>query len=182
MTRRQIIIGAATGSAVLGFAALIGVAGNYAILEDDDEDDEGRDAVVRGMRFAKVSLQQGLAASEQEGQPISGKFEIDRGKFQLSVYTSKNGKFSEVLVDYGTGQVEKVEPITNGEDLAAAQSRSAAMAEAKTSLREAVEKALGQAAGFRAVSVVPDLKDGRAIASVLLLKGDRFQIVDQALD
>ena len=43
------------------------------------------------LRFAKVSLQQGLAASEQEGQPISGKFEMDRGKFQLSVYTSKDG-------------------------------------------------------------------------------------------
>src|SRR2546430_953724 len=145
MTRRKILIGAA--AAVLGVAALVGISGHYGILKDDDDDDEdeGRGALVRALRFAKVSLQQGLAASEQEGQPISGKFEIDRGKFQLSVYTSKDGKFSEVLVDYGTGQVEKVKPITNGEDLAAAQSRSAAMAEAKTSLREAVEKVLGQA-------------------------------------
>src|SRR5438874_6529117 len=63
------------------------------------------------MRFAKVNLQQGLAVSEQAGQPISGKFEIDRGKFQLSVYTSKDGKFSEVLVDYSSGNVANVEPI-----------------------------------------------------------------------
>ena len=183
MTRRKIILGAAIGSAVLGVAALVGIAGHYAILrDDDDDDDDGRDAVARGSRFAKVSLQQGLTTGEQEGQPISGKFEIDRGKFQLSVYTSKDGKFSEVLIDYWTGQVAKVEPITKGEDLTAAQSRSAAMAEAKTSLREAVEKALGQAAGFRAVGVIPNWKDGHAIASVLLLKGERFQIVDQALE
>ncbi len=108
MTRRKILIGAAV--AVLGVAALVGIAGHYGILKDDDDDDEdeGRGALVRVLRFAKVSLQQGLAASEQEGQPISGKFEIDRGTFQLSVYTSKDGKFSEVLVDYSTGIVAKV--------------------------------------------------------------------------
>ena len=139
MTRRKIMIGAIIGSAVLGVAALVGVAGHYAILKDDDDDDDGRDAVARGSRFAKISLQQGLTTGEQEGQPISGKFEIDRGKFQLSVYTAKEGKFSEVLVDYSTGQIAKVEPITKGGDLAAAQSQSAAMAKAKISLREAVE-------------------------------------------
>ena len=178
------MIGAIIGAAVLGAAALVGIAGHYGILKDDDDDDEdeGRGALVRALRFAKVSLQQGLAASEQEGQPISGKFEIDRGTFQLLVYTSKDGKFSEVLVDYSTGQIAKVEPITKGEDLAAAQSQSAAMAKAKTSLKEAVEKAVGEAAGFRALGAVPNLKDGRAVASVLLLKGEEFKIVNQALE
>ena len=110
------MIGAIIGAGVLGVAALLGIAGHYAILkdDDDDDDDDGRDAVARGSRFAEVSLQQGLIAGEQEGQPISGKFEIDRGKFQLSVYTAKDGKFSEVLVDYSTGQIAKVEPITKG--------------------------------------------------------------------
>src|SRR5215510_11216803 len=173
MTRRKIILGAVIGSAVLGVAALVGVAGHYAILKDDDDDEDGRDAVARGSRFAKISLQQGLIASEKGGQPISGKFEVDRGKFQLSIYTAKEGKFSEVLVDYSTGQIAKVEPITKGEDLAAAQSQSAAMAKAKISLREAVEKALG---------AVPNLKDGRAVASVLLLKGEELKIVNQALE
>src|SRR2546427_8268390 len=121
MTDIQITSGAAIGSSVLGFPALMGVARQYAILDDDDDDDDaGRAALVRAIRFAKVNLQQGLAVSEQEGQPISGKFEIDHGNFQLSVYTSKDGKFSEVLVDYSTGNVAKVEPITKDEDLAAA--------------------------------------------------------------
>src|SRR5262245_968033 len=101
MTRRKIIIGASIGVAVLGVAALAGLADHFAILgaEDDDDDDEGgQAAVVRGLRFAKVSLQQGLTAGERECQPISAKFGVDRGNFQLSVLTSKEGQFSEVLV------------------------------------------------------------------------------------
>jgi hypothetical protein len=54
---------------------------------------------------SKINLQQGLAASEQQGQPISAKFEVDDGKLLLSVYTAKDGKFSEVLVDSTTGKV-----------------------------------------------------------------------------
>jgi len=177
MTRRKIMIGAA----VVGAATLIGLAGYFAILDDDD-DDGGRAALVRGMGFAKVNLQQGLAVSEQAGQPISGKFEIDRGKFQLSVYTSKDGKFSEVLVNYSSGNVANVEPITKDEDLAAAQSQHAAMIKAKTSLKEAVEKATGEAAGFRALHVIPNLRDGRAVASVLLWKGEEFKIINQGLE
>ena len=40
------MIGAIIGAAVLGVAALVGIAGHYAILkDDDDDDDEGRDAL-----------------------------------------------------------------------------------------------------------------------------------------
>jgi hypothetical protein len=102
--------------------------------------------------------------------------------FSLSVYTSKEGSFSEVLVDYSTGEVTKVAQITAGDDLAAAQSQSAAMASAKAPLKDIVEKTLGDAAGFRAVGVVPNLKDGRAVASVLIFKGEHFKIVNQPLD
>jgi len=37
------------GAAVLGVAALVGIAGHYAILKDDDDDDdgEGRDALFK---------------------------------------------------------------------------------------------------------------------------------------
>ena len=73
---------------------------------------------------AKINLQQGLAAGEQEGQPISAKFEVDEGKLQLSIYAAKDGRFSEVLVDYVTGKVLKVEPISSGDDLAAANEQA----------------------------------------------------------
>jgi hypothetical protein len=42
------MIGAIVGAAVLGVAALVGIAGHYAILKDnDDDDDEGRDALFK---------------------------------------------------------------------------------------------------------------------------------------
>jgi hypothetical protein len=85
MTRRKIIIGATGGLGVLGLITWAGIADRLGILradEDDDDDDEGgQAAIVRGLRFAKVSLQQGMGASEREGQPISGRFEVDRAIF-----------------------------------------------------------------------------------------------------
>jgi hypothetical protein len=87
-----------------------------------------------------------------------------------------------VLVDYSTGNIAKVQPITEGDDLAAAQSQSAAMAKAKVSLKEAVERAMGGATGFRAVSVIPNLKGDRAVAPVLLFKNEEAKIVNQTLD
>jgi hypothetical protein len=180
MTRRNMTIAALLGSAFLGVVALTGLAEHYGVLEDDD-DDEGP-ALIKSIGDAKVSLQQGLTASEQEGQPISGKFEVDDGKFRLSFYTTKDGKFSEVLVDYMTAKVSKVEAITERDDLAAAKSQSAAMAKAKTSLRDAVDRASGEAAGYRAVGVVPGLKDGHPVATVLLLNGEEFKTIDEALE
>jgi hypothetical protein len=177
MNRRKIMIGAIIGSAALGVVTLAGMASHYAIPRDDEDDDGndgGRAAVVRALRFA--------SASELEGQPLSAKFEVDRGSFQLSVYTSKDGRFSKVLVDYSTGNIAKVRAITEGDDLATAQSQRAVMAKAKTGLKQAVDKATGEAPGFRAVAVIPNLKGGRAVASVLFFKGEESKIVNQMLD
>jgi hypothetical protein len=60
--------------------------------------------VVKALKDAKVTLQEGLTASQAQGTPISGKFEIEDGKLQLSVYTMKGDKFSEVIVDHTTGR------------------------------------------------------------------------------
>src|SRR5262249_53639199 len=69
---------------------------------------------------AKVPLEQGLAASKANGKPVSGKFEIENGKPQLSIYTIRDGsKYFEVIVDHNTGAVAKAEPITGGDDLTA---------------------------------------------------------------
>src|SRR5215470_17502846 len=136
-------------------------------------------ALIKAMSGAKVTLQQGLTASEREGRPISGKFEIEDGKLQLSIYTEKAGKFFEVIVNHVSGSVVKTEPITEGDDLAEAKAQSAAMAKAKSDLKSATEKA---AAGGRAVEVTPELKDGHAVASVVVAKGGKLETVTERLD
>lgn len=180
MTRRKVLLMTA-GATVLGLAALLGFADHNAIFADDD-DDEGQEKLIKLLDASKINLQQGLAAGEAQGQPISAKFEVDEGKLQLSVYTVKEGKFSEVLVDYTNGKVMKVEPITEGDDLAAANSQSAAMTDAKTTLKEAVDKAVTPSANVRVVSAVPSLKNGRLVASIVLLDGEQFKTVQQPLD
>jgi hypothetical protein len=180
MTRRKMLL-MTGGATVLGLAALVGFADQDAIFADDD-DDGGQEKLIKLLDTSKINLQQGLAASEQQGQPISAKFEVDEGKLQLSVYTSQDGKFSEVLVDFVAGKVLKFEPITEGEDLAAANSQSAAMTKAKTTLKEAVDKSKAQSATARAISVVPSLKDRRAVASIVLLDGEQVKTVQQPLD
>ncbi len=142
MTRRKMLLMTASATAV-GLVTLVTLADQNAVFANDDE---GQKALIKLMDAAKIDLQQGLTASEQGGAPISAKFEVDKGTLQLSVYTAKQGKFFEVLVNYASGQVLKVEPITDGEDLAAANSQITAMTKAKTALKEAVNKAAAQSA------------------------------------
>src|SRR5512135_3203167 len=72
---------------------------------DDDEAHLG----ATDLKDAKVSLEDALKASEAQGTPISAKYEVEKGKLQLSVYTAKGDQFSEHLVDYRTGKVAKTE-------------------------------------------------------------------------
>jgi hypothetical protein len=179
MTRRKMLL--MTGSAtVLGLTALIGVGGRNALFAD--EENEAQEALIKAMDAAKISLQQGLEASEQHGQPISAKFEIDEGKLQLSIYTAKDGKFSEVLVDHVTGKILKVEPIQGSDDLTAAHEQSVAMTKAKVSLKAAVDKIMSESANVRAVNVLPVLKDGHPVASIDVLNYNEIRAIQQSLD
>lgn len=179
MTRRKMLLMTASAM-VLGLTALIGFGGRNAIFAD--EEDEAREALIKAMDAAKISLQQGLEAGEQHGQPISAKFEIDEGKLQLSIYTAKDSKFSEVLVDYATGRILKVEPIQGSDDLTAAHEQSAAMTKAKVSLKAAVEKIMSESANARAVNVRPVLKDGHPMASIDVLNYNEIRAIQQPLD
>ena len=81
MNRRQLLVSSVI--VMLGLDA-------HAISAEEHNDP----ALIKSMGSAKVTLQQGLAAAAQQGQPISGKFELEDGKLQLSVYsyaTAMNG-------------------------------------------------------------------------------------------
>ena len=45
----------------------------------------------------------------------------------------------------------------------------------------AVEKASGELAGFRAAGVIPNLKGGQPVATVLLSKGNQYHLVNVML-
>jgi hypothetical protein len=167
-------------AAVLALAALVGFADHNAFSPDDE--DASQEALIKLLDSAKINLQQGLAAGEQQGKPISAKFEVDDGKLELSVYTAKEDKFFEVLVDHVTGKVLRTEPITAGDDLAAAKEQSEAMANAKTSLQAVVDKTIAQSANTRAVGVVPSMKDGHPIASIDVLTYNQVRAIQPPLD
>ena len=86
-----------------------------------EEESENSHGLLPQVEAAKVSLEQGLAAAESSGKPLSAKFEIEDGKLQLSVYTKKDGKYFEVVVDHETGAISTTEEIKGGDDLKAAR-------------------------------------------------------------
>ena len=148
----------------------------------EESSEKGNGELAEALEGVKVSLGDGLRASEAQGRPISGKFEIEDGKLQLSVYTMKDDKFFEVIVDHKTGKVAKTEPITEGDDLTAAKAQAEAMAKAKSSLHDLTEKTVEANKGSQAVSVAPSLKDGRPIAAVTLVSNDNFKTISSPLD
>ena len=145
---------------------------------------EGGDeaALAAAMKNASANLQGGLKASEAQGTPISAKFEIEDGKLKLSVYTMKGNDFMETVADPNTGAIAKAEKITDADDLKDATEQKAAMAKAKVPLLNVTETAVNANAGSKAVSIVPELKNGQAIAEVTLLQGTAFKRVSEKLD
>jgi len=147
----------------------------------------GRDALARALQGAWLPLENGFVVSSTQGTPISGKYEIDDGTFQLSVYTLQADAFAgdtfmEVIVDYNTGTIVKAKAITDSGDLAAAQSQKAAMAAAKRSLNEATTSVVKAHAGYRAVSAMPSLDAGRPVVEVILVNGSDWKVVSAGLD
>ena len=165
---------AAVSLVALVFAAPLGWA--------QPHDDKERAELAQALKDGKISLQQGVTASGKEGKPISAKYEVEDGKLQLSVYTMKGDAFSEVIVDHKTGKVAKAEPITKADDLTAAKAQSEAMAKAKRSLATAASEAVKENKGFRAVAVMPSLKEGHPVADVELVKGTEWKTVSEKLD
>src|SRR5207247_7271179 len=150
---------------------------HIAVAQSDKENAQ----LANALSSAKVTLEAGIMASEREGKPISAKFEVEEGKLQLSVYTMKGDKFSEVIVDHQTGRIAKTEAITGGEDLAAAKQQSAAMAQAKSSLRAAAEAAVKVNSDFGPFAVRQPRRGESPLQTLPSEKGRRSKPVSQML-
>ncbi|HYX02668.1 MAG TPA: hypothetical protein VE963_11300, partial [Reyranella sp.] len=164
--RRTSIISIATAAAVL-------LGGVWAWAGED----MNPAAMAKALQQASVNLEKATKVSEREGKPISAKYEIEHGALQLSIYTMKGGRFSEVIIDHKSGAVAKDEWITDADDMKAAQAQAAVMAKAKVSLDVATEHAVKANAGYRAVSVMPQLDGGKPVAVVTLMKGEEVKKV-----
>src|SRR5260370_41273215 len=119
------------------------------------QDDE-LEAMATALKDETFSLQDALKAGEREGQPISAQYEIDDGKLQISIYTTKGDDFSEVVADPKTGAIVKTEKIVDTDELTDAADQRTAMAKANTSLVAPAFAPLRKNAGFRAVSIFRD--------------------------
>jgi hypothetical protein len=160
---------------------LVALAGLSSAITARAEDDDVA-AMAAALKDTNFTLQDGLKASEREGLPISGQFEIDDGKLQISIYTTKGDDFSEVVADPKTGAIVRSEKITDSDELNDAADQKAAMAKAAISLIAAVDTAVKENVGFRAVGIFPDLREGHAIADITLLQGTTAKKVTEKLD
>ena len=138
--------------------------------------------LAKALKDTKITLQDGLKASEREGKPISAKFEIEHDALQLSVYTLKGNDFMEVVAEPKTGSIAKSEKITDAGDLKDAAAQKDAMAKATGSLLAAADAAVKDNVGSRAVSVFPQLRNGHPVAEVMLLQGTNSKKVTEKLD
>ena len=146
-------------------------------------DENERAQLAKALKDTAITLEKALLAAEHEGTPISAKFEVQKGKIELSVYAAKGGdRFAEINVDPKTGKISKVEEIKGGGDLAEARNQSESFTRAKLSLRAATERAVKANPGGRAVSVAPSVRSGRPVADVTLVAGNRFKTVTERLD
>jgi hypothetical protein len=174
MDTKKTVIG---GLLVVGILAITGVT----FSAGDDDEDYNPAALAHALPQASVSLEQGLKAGEREGKPISAKYEIEDGALQLSVYTASGNSFKEVIVDPKSGAIAKTEVISSGHDLKEAKEQNLALAKAKASLSQAVQSALKANAGYRAVSVEPELSGGQPVAEVVLMKGNDVKKASEKL-
>jgi len=161
---------------------VVAVTGILAAVSLSARAEDNPAELAKALREASVSLDRGLKASEHEGKPISGKFELEDGALQLSVYTVKGGEFNEVIVDHKTGAIKKAEKITEADDLKDANEQSQAMAKAKVSLDKAVENAMKANSGYRAVSAMPALDAEEPVVNITLIKGEDVKKVTEKLD
>jgi hypothetical protein len=167
----------------LGLGSSLGYAQETKDHENAEAAESAKNAPALGsaLKEATVSLEDGLRASEAKGKPISGKFELEDGKLQLSVYTAAGNQFSEVIVDHKTGKILNVEPISEADDLKSAKKQAAAMTKATGTLADAVARAVKEHSGYRAVSAAAEVEGGAANAEVGLIKGSSPKHVDEPL-
>lgn len=154
----------------------------FSALATSWADEEFWAVVMRELPEARVSLDQGMETSEQEGKPISAEYDVENGDFHISIYVEKHGDFSEVIVDPKSGMIKTTKPLTVPREVDEARAQSAALAHTKLPLAAALATAVDAKSGYRAISIIPFFDEGEAVATITLIKGEAIKQVTQKLD
>src|SRR6185312_3721242 len=102
------------GVAAVGFVSL---TATFALADSDYEYGKQMSALIKEMPQAKVPLADGIKAAEKGGKAISAQYEVDEGKFQLSVFVSKGDDINEVIVDNATGTIKSSDKLVDPDDI-----------------------------------------------------------------
>lgn len=138
--------------------------------------------LVTARKDSKITLEDGINASQKEGNPISAKFEMEDKLLRFSAYTMKGDDFTEVVVDPGTGEIKSAEKITDPEDLANAKAQKNAMEKSSIPLLSAAQRAAKENTGARLISITPELKEGKPSVSVVLVGTAGMQTISEKLN
>ena len=129
---------------------------------------------------AKVSLQQAIALAEQRsGVAISAKFEVEDGKFSLSVYTAKKGiepdaEHNELAELSGDPTLPAWQPkeeiFADASHIKRASMHLTLLQRSRSKLSDVIAKALAQQPGD-VYSVTPDVVDRKPKFHVAIATG-----------
>jgi len=154
-------------------AVLVGFAlPGLVNLQAEESDDS---ALLAALSRSTHSLADGVAQAEQQnGSAISAKFEVEDGKFWLSVYTAKAGlkndaEHNELIELKGEANAATWSPATEVFEDKKHLTRSAMqltlVQASKLSLVDAIKKA-GAAQPGTVYSAIPAVKDGNPVFNV----------------
>jgi uncharacterized membrane protein YkoI len=161
-------------AAALASFALFGFAQLTAAPSDDA-------TLLTSLRQSKQSLVEGITQAEkQNGTAVSAKFEVEDGKFWLSVYTAKEGLKADAehnsLLELkgeanGATWTPAIEVFEDKKHLTRSAMQLTLVQTSKLSLVDAIKKA-GAAQAGTVYSAIPAVKDGNPVYDVKVATSD----------
>jgi uncharacterized membrane protein YkoI len=138
-------------------------------------------AVLTKLKQSKLSLIEGIAQAEkQNGSAISAKFEVEDGKFWLSVYTARNGlkndaEHNQLIELKGEANAApwtpEIEVFEDKKHLTRSAMHLTLVQTSKLSLTQVINKAATAQPGI-VYSVIPVVKDGNPVFAVKIATVD----------
>ena len=168
---------------LLRFKSLVGLVATFACLAvvPSHAAESNDPALLRSLKQTKLSLAGGIAQAEKENGPaISAKFEVEDGKFWLSVYTAKAGLKNDAehnqLIELkgeatGATWTPNTEVFEDKKHLTRSAMQLTLVQASKLSLTDAIKRAAAAQPGT-VYSVIPALNGGNPVYNVKVATAD----------